>query len=69
MTVTKQIFSGVAVILLTGLIMGSVDVYSSVRTNTEHRLDSKEDEIYSILLRVEANQKFLMKKYDAEVSG
>ncbi len=68
MTVTKQIFSGVAVILLAGLIMGSIDVCGSVRANTEHRLGSKEDEIYSILLRVEANQKFLMKKYDAEVN-
>ncbi len=68
MAVTKQVFSGVAVILLTGLIMGSVDVYSSVQANTEHRVNSKENEIYSILLKVEANQKFLMKKYDAEVN-
>ena len=43
MTVAKTIFSGVAVIILAGMIMGSVDVYSSVQANTKHRLESKED--------------------------
>ncbi len=67
MTVTKTIFSGVAVILLAGLIMGSVDVYSSVQANTEHRENSKDDEMYRILLKIEANQDFLIKKYDADI--
>lgn len=67
MTVTKTIFSGVAVILLAGLIMGSVDVYSSVQANTEHRENSKDDEMYRILLKIEANQDFLIKKYDADM--
>ena len=68
MTVTKTIFSGVAVILLGGLIMGSVDVYSSVQANTSHRLESKEGEMMSILIEIKANQEFLIKKYDAEVN-
>lgn len=66
MTVSKTIFSGVTVILLAGLIMGSVDVYSSVQENNKHRLESKEDEMYKILLRIEANQVFLIKEYDAD---
>ena len=66
MTVAKTIFSGVAVTLLAGIIMGSVDVYSSVQANTKHRLESKEDEMYKILLRIEANQAFLIKEYDAD---
>lgn len=68
MTVTKTIFSGVAVILLAGLIMGSVDVYSSVQANTEHRENSKDDEMYEILIEIKANQEFLIKKYDADMN-
>lgn len=68
MTVTKTIFSGVAVILLAGLIMGSVDVYSSVQANTEHRENSKDDEMYEILIEIKANQEFLIKRYDSEVN-
>lgn len=68
MTAVKTIFSGVAVILLSGLIMGSVDVYSSVQANTEHREGSKEDEMYEILIEIKANQEFLIKRYDAEVN-
>ncbi len=67
MTVTKTIYSGVAVILLSGLIMGSVDVYSSVQANTEHREESKEDEMMDLLIEIKANQEFLIKRYDAEV--
>ncbi|CAM0042627.1 hypothetical protein VPHK394_0016 [Vibrio phage K394] len=66
MTVTKTIYSGVAVILLSGLIMGSVDVYSSVQANTEHRESSKEDEMYELLIEIKTNQEFLIKRYDAE---
>ncbi|CAM0102607.1 hypothetical protein VPH209E381_0018 [Vibrio phage 209E38-1] len=68
MTVTKTIFSGVAVILLAGLIMGSVDVYSSVQANTKHREESKEDEMYEILIEIKTNQEFLIKRYDSEVN-
>ncbi|CAH9015919.1 TMhelix containing protein [Vibrio phage 242E40-1] len=68
MTVTKTIYSGVAVILLAGLIMGSVDVYSSVQANTKHREESKEDEMYEILIEIKTNQEFLIKRYDSEVN-
>ncbi len=68
MTVTKTIVSGVAVILLSGLIMGSVDVYSSVQSNTKHRLESKEDKMYELLVEIKTNQEFLIKRYDAEVN-
>ena len=68
MTVTKTIISGVAVILLAGLIMGSVDVYSSVQANTKHREESKESEMYEILIEIKANQEFLIKRYDSEVN-
>ncbi len=68
MTAVKTITSGVAVIILGGLIMGSVDVYSSVQANTEHRLESKEDEMMEILIEIKANQEFLIKKYDADVN-
>ncbi|AUR85039.1 TMhelix containing protein [Vibrio phage 1.067.O._10N.261.52.C9] len=36
MAVTKTIFSGVTVILLSGLIMGSVDVYRSAQAIHKH---------------------------------
>tara|TARA_B100001063_G_C16779142_1_gene569375 strand:- start:8040 stop:8249 length:210 start_codon:yes stop_codon:yes gene_type:complete len=68
MTVAKTICSGVAVILLAGLIMGSVDVYSSVQANTKHRLESKEDKMYELLVEIKTNQEFLIKRYDAEVN-
>lgn len=68
MTVTKTIYSGVAVILIAGLIMGSVDVYSSVQANTKHREESKESEMYEILIEIKANQEFLIKRYDSEVN-
>lgn len=67
MTAVKTITSGVAVIILSGLIMGSVDVYSSVKANTEHRESSKEDEMYELLIEIKTNQEFLIKRYDAEV--
>lgn len=67
MTAVKTITSGIAVILLSGLIMGSVDVYSSVQANTEHREESKEDEMMDLLIEIKANQEFLIKRYDAEV--
>ncbi|CAL9958155.1 hypothetical protein VPHK63_0031 [Vibrio phage K63] len=68
MTVTKTIYSGVAVILIAGLIMGSVDVYSSVQSNTKHREESKEGEMYEILIEIKTNQEFLIKRYDSEVN-
>ena len=68
MTVTKTIFSGVAVILIAGLIMGSVDAYSSVKANTKHREESKESEMYEILIEIKTNQEFLIKRYDSEVN-
>ena len=68
MTVTKTILSGVAVILIAGLIMGSVDVYSSVQANTKHREESKESEMYEILIEIKTNQEFLIKRYDSEVN-
>ncbi|CAH9016075.1 TMhelix containing protein [Vibrio phage 381E49-1] len=68
MTVTKTIYSGVAVILIAGLIMGSVDVYSSVQANTAHREESKEGEMYEILIEIKTNQEFLIKRYDSEVN-
>lgn len=68
MTVTKTIFSGVAVILLAGLIMGSVDVYSSVQANTAHRLESREGEMLELLIEIKTNQEFLIKKYDADMN-
>lgn len=67
MTVTKTIFSGVAVILIAGLIMGSVDVYSSVEANTMHRLESREDEMLELLIEIKSNQDFLIKKYYADM--
>lgn len=67
MTAVKTITSGIAVILLSGLIMGSVDVYSSVQANTEHREESKEDDMMDLLIEIKANQEFLIKRYDAEV--
>ena len=69
MTVTKTIFSGVAVILLAGFIMGSFDVYSSVSANTKHRENSKEEKMYELLIEIKANQIILMNRYDAEVNG
>lgn len=68
MTVTKTTLSGVAVILISGMVMGSVDVYSSVKANTKHRLESKEDKMYELLVEIKANQEFLIKRYDAEVN-
>jgi hypothetical protein len=68
MTVAKTIYSGVAVILIAGLIMGSVDVYSQVQANTKHIRDSKEGEMYEILIEIKANQEFLIKRYDSEVN-
>ncbi|CAM0040195.1 hypothetical protein VPHK17_0037 [Vibrio phage K17] len=68
MTVTKTIYSGVAVILIAGLIMGSVDVYSSVQANTKHREESKEGEMYEILIEIKTNQEFLIKRHDSEVN-
>jgi hypothetical protein len=68
MTVTKTILSGVAVILIAGMVMGSVDVYSSVQANTKHRLESKEDKMYELLVEIKTNQEFLIKRYDAEVN-
>lgn len=68
MAVTKTIYSGVAVILLSGLVMGSVDVYSSVQANTKHGEESKDSEMHEILIEIKANQEFLIKRYDSEVN-
>lgn len=68
MTVTKQIFSGVAVLAIIGVCAVLITDHMETRANTQHRVESREDEMYSILLRVEANQIILMKRYDAEVN-
>ncbi len=68
MPVAKTIYSGVAVILIAGLIMGSVNAYSSIQANTEHRVGSREGEMYEILIEIKANQEFLIKRYDSEVN-
>ena len=48
--------------------MGSVGVYSSAQANTKHRKESKEGDVYEILIDIKSNQEFLIKRYDSEVN-
>ena len=66
MTIAK-VLPGVAVVLLASSIIGSFSLYADVRANTEHRLESREDEILEILNKIKTNQEFLIKKYDHDI--
>ncbi len=65
MTVTKQIVVGVTVILLSGLLMGTAEVYGDIRANTQHREESniKIERILDTVTRMEERQKLLMDEY------
>ena len=67
MTVAKTVLPGVAVILLATALTGSFSMYASVQANSEHRLQSREDEIIEILTTIKANQEFLMVKYHSDI--
>lgn len=66
MTVTQTIVSGVAVILIAGLVMGSADVYTQVLANTEHRVSAAEklDKALDSLARIEERQRLFEKMLD-----
>ncbi len=65
MTVTKQIYIGVTVILLSGLLMGTAEVYGDIQANTQHREESstKIERILDTVTRMEERQKLLMDEY------
>lgn len=63
MTMKNVVISGVLVTIISAIAIDSFDVYSQIKANTEHRLESKEDKIMNILIEIKTNQVFLMKKY------
>lgn len=69
----KQVWSGIVIIVVTTLLMGSYSVYSDISSNTNHRLGSiihedKMDYISEVLVRIETNQKILLNKYNKDVN-
>ncbi len=71
MTVTKQIISGVAVLVI--MAVGTVFVTNHIETqaNTAHRLKSevKQDEMMKLLIEIKTNQEYLIKKYDLDMKS
>tara|TARA_Y100001956_G_C4107430_1_gene180696 strand:- start:60 stop:284 length:225 start_codon:yes stop_codon:yes gene_type:complete len=70
--VTKQIIVGVAIAVISASAMGVKSLYDDVQLNTQYRMEnldlaSRIEENHQILVRLEANQKFLLKKYDKEL--
>lgn len=70
--ITKQIIVGVTIAVISASAMGVKSIYDDVQANTKYRMESLElssriEENHQILVRLEANQKFLLKKYDKDV--
>jgi hypothetical protein len=69
----RQVLTGVVIILISTLLMGSYNTYSDIIANTDHRISSviyeeKLDKISESLIRIETNQTILLNKYDNDVN-
>ena len=64
--ITKQIIVGVAIAVISASALGVKSIYDDVQANTKYRMESLElasriEENHQILVRLEANQKFLLR--------
>ena len=64
--------AGVAIAVISAFSIGAKSLYDDVQLNTQYRMENLElasriEENHQILVRLEANQKFLLKKYDKDV--
>ena len=68
----KSLVVGVGVVIVSTLALASGDLYQEIKDNTRFRESSVEvfemvNENHEILVRLEANQKFLLQKYDRDI--
>ncbi len=66
--IVKQIIVGLTVAIGSTAVYGTLQLYDSIQLNTKHRVDMEDvstriEENHQILIRLEANQKFLLERY------